>query len=149
MSDDTARWVATLSDGSTVTEHAGDFKLVPGERRPWVRLNEFCAKNGLHLTSLRLNFKGRTVHLPRLGFDKFDYGDKSRAPLFYSLCYHLEGDMQMDSQELLKQTTFIELSAHYDDLVVSYIQDVTDGKNSWVVVTDDRRAMAESPRRRD
>lgn len=146
MSDDTAIWVATTSKGNTYTEHTGQFRLVPGERRPWVKLTEILGRESEYLTSLRLNYKGRTVHLPRLNFDRFDLNEVSRAPLSYSLCYHIEGTMDFDGGGL-KQATFIELSAHYEDFVVSYIQDITGGNVAWIVVTDDRRVMAETPRR--
>jgi hypothetical protein len=142
---DSATWIATLSDGSTIAE--SDIKIVPGERMPWVKLTNHLGQSGLHLTSLRLNYKGRTIHLPRMNFDRFAYNTVSRAPLFYSLCYHVEGDIPIDTG-IMKQTNFVELSAHYDDFVVSYIQDVSEGANSWIVVTDDRTGLAETPRRK-
>jgi hypothetical protein len=145
MSDDTARWVATLSDGSTVAEHAGEFQIVPGERKPWIRLCQFAADNNLHLTSLRLNFKGRTIHLPRSKFDRFDMNESSRTPAFYALQYHLEGTFEEDGS--FSQTDFIDLAAHYDDFVVHYIQNITDANTSWVVVTNaDSEPLAPSPR---
>lgn len=145
---DVATWVATLSDGRTLTER--DFQVEPGQRKPWVQLTELLVQNSNTLTSLRLNFKGRTIHMPRSNFGQFDYNDINRAPLSYSLCYHLEGDMTFGEEgELMKQTHYIELAAHYEGFMVRYIQDITDGNNSWVVVTDETRALAETPRRRD
>lgn len=140
------KWIATLDDGTTAVENTGEWTLRPGERRPWVQFTEYLGREQLYLTSLRLNIDGRTVHMPRASFDRFDLNDVSRAPLSYSLCYHLEGEIDVEIGELV-QTNFIELSAHYADFVVSYIQDTTDGDNSWIVVTDDRRVMAETPRR--
>lgn len=146
-----ATWVATLSDGSTVAEN--DFRVEPGLRKPWVQLTQKLGREKLYVTSLRLNLKGRTIHMPRLSLNgKFNYDEIYRAPLFYSMVYHLEGDMPFDrgpDDQSLVQTHYVELAAHYDDYIVRYIQDITNGNNSWVVVTDERREMAETPRRRD
>jgi len=145
---DVATWVATLSDGTTIAEK--DFDITPGLRKPWVQLTQKLGREGLHVTSLRLNYKGRTVHLPRTSLNgKFGYDEIYRAPLFYSLVYHLEGDMHFGGEESLVQTQYIELAAHFDGYMVRYIQDITNGNTSWIVVTDDKRAMAETPRRKD
>jgi len=146
MTDADVRWVATLSDGTTAVEHSGEYTVVPGQRKPWVRLCEFAGNNGLHLTSLRLNYKGRTIHMPREKLDRFSLQDKIRAPLSYSLHYHLEADMPIAGGPL-NETHFINLVAHYPDDAVHYVQDITDGNNSWVIVTDDVATMAESPRK--
>lgn len=145
---DVATWVATVNNGQTLTER--DFNLEPGQRKPWVQLTQLLGREGLYLTSLRLNYKGRTLHMPRTNFPKFGYEDISRAPLFYSLVYHVEGDMQFDNDvPFMEQTNFIELAAHYDGFMVRYIQDTTDGNNAWIVVSDDIRAVAETPRRKE
>lgn len=144
MSDDIATWVATLSDGSTVTEHTGQFQVIPGERKPWVRLCDYAAQNDLHLTSFRLNYKGRTIHMPRPKFDRFGLHENSRAPLSYSLQYHVEGEFGEDGS--FSQENFIDLAAHYQDLTVHYIQEL-DGNNSWIVMTEGDLPLAESPRR--
>lgn len=137
------RWVATLSDGTTAVEHSGQYQIIPGERKPWIRLTQFLVENDLHLTSLRLNFRGRTIHMPRATFDRFGLGEKNCAPSFYSLQYLIEGELGDDGT--LEQTTFIDLVAHYDELQVHYIQDITDGNTSWVVVTEGLRTMAPTP----
>lgn len=146
MTDADVTWVATLSDGSTVAEHTAEYTVLPGERKPWVRLCSFLADNDLQLTSLRLNFQGRTVHLPRANFGRFGFDEKSRAPLSYSLQYHIEGEMM--GEVSLSQTNFIDLAAHYENFTVHYVQDTTDGNNSWVIVTEGDTPLAETPRKR-
>lgn len=136
------RWIATLSDGTTAVEHTGEYKIVPGERKPWVRLTKILAENDLHLTSLRLNFRGRTVHMPRPNFDRFSLGDVNAAPSFYSLQYFLEAEIGDE----MKQNHFTDLVAHYDDFQVHYIQDLEDGNTSWVVATKNFQPMAPTPR---
>lgn len=144
MTDADVRWVATLSNGDTAVEHVGEYKVEEGKRLPWVRLTKFAAENGLHLTSLRLNFRGRTIHMPRMNFDRFSLNDKSIAPIFYSLQYILEGDVMGG----MDPTYFVDLVAHYPKFDVHYIQDVTDGNNSWVTVTEDFSPPAPSPIRK-
>jgi len=138
------RWIATISDGSTAVEHSGEYTVRPGERKPWVRLCTFLAENDLHLTSLRLNLMGRTIHLPRSKFDRFDMNERSRAPHSYSLQYHIEGELDNGT---FSQTQFVDLAAHYDGFSVHYVQDITDGNNSWVIVTEGDSPLAETPRR--
>jgi hypothetical protein len=146
MSDaaEDVKWIATLSDGTTAAEHTGNWTLIPGERKPWIRLCKYAAQNGLTITSLRLNFRGRTIHLPRSNFDRFDMNATSRSPLYYSLAYHVELDMT--DGDLDNQTRFIDIAAHYpDEIAVHYIQDTTDGNNSWVVVTQGQGRNGTSP----
>lgn len=132
-----AHWVATLSNGTTVTEEEGDFKIIPGERKPWVRLVEKLATDGHYLTSLRLQIGKRTIHLPRPQNNKFE----SLPPLYYSLCYRMELDDILGNK---KQKLFVDLAAHYETFAVHYIQDITEGNNSWICVTDNQ-ALAPSP----
>jgi hypothetical protein len=137
-------WVATLSDGTTAVEKKGQWTVNSGERLPWVRLTHFAADNDLHLTSLRFNFMGRTIHMPRDKFAKFSMDERSKAPQYYSLQYHLEVD---DVLADAKATTFVDLAAHYEDFAVHFIQDITEGNDSWIVVTDPN-ALAPSPKRK-
>lgn len=148
MTDADIKWIATLSDGTTAVEHTGEYKIIPGERKPWVRLVSFAGKNGLYLTSLRLNIRGRTIHMPRHDFDKFNLGSKNVAPLFYSLNYIIEGTMEADGGGLI-QDNFIDLVSHYPTYDVHYIQDITTGNNSWVTVTQGFTPNAPSPLRKE
>jgi len=133
-----AYWVATLSDGTTAVENLGEWGIIPGQRKPWVRLCEKLATEGKYITSLRLRIGERTIHLPRIE-NKFP----SKAPSYYSLCYHLEVDDVLGG---MKEKYFIDLAAHYDDFAVHYIQDTTEGNNSWITVTDNK-ALAPSPKK--
>lgn len=144
MSDAQGKWIATLSDGTTAVENHGEWVVRPGERKPWVRLTQFAADTGLHLTSLRLQFRGRTIHMPRPKFDRFSMDQTSLEPDFYSLQYHVEVDNVLGSSE---QNLFVDLAAHFGDITVHHIQDVTEGNNSWVVVTRGHKVLAPSPNR--
>lgn len=136
------RFIATLSDGSTITEGSGEWTVQPGQRSPWIRLAQFATKNKLHLTSLRLDIDGRTVHMPRERFERF--GLEGVEPHFYSLSYQLEVDNINSGGG--KQSHFVNLTAHFDDFEVHYVQDV-EGTTSWIIVTRDFDAIAPTPRR--
>jgi hypothetical protein len=145
MADATVRWVATLSNGDTIAEQSGEWVEIPGQRKPWVRLTQFAAKNGYYLTSLRLNVDGRTIHMPRANFDRFAMNETSLAPLFYSLQYHMEADGLFGSGDE-KQSKFIDLAAHYPEgIAVHYIQELGEQSNSWVLLTKDAQRMAPTP----
>lgn len=137
------QWTATLSNGDRATEETGDWTTIPGERKPWVRLATFAEENDLHLTSLSLKVDDRTIHLPADEFSRF--GLSGQSPDFYSLVYHLEVDDVLGAGQ---ESYFIDLTAHYDDLVVHYIQDTTEATNSWIVVTRGDEPLAPTPRKK-
>jgi hypothetical protein len=143
MTDATINWVATLSDGSTATEHSGEYTILSGERKPWVRLTRFLADNDLHLTSLRLNFRGRTIHMPRQNFGRFGLNEQSRPPLFYSLAYFLEGEINEAGE--FGEKHFVDLVAHFAKFDVHYVHDLQEGNTSWVLVTEGYNPMAPTP----
>lgn len=53
-----SRWIASLSDGTTVFED-----ITPGERSAWLRLRDYVAQRGLQLTNLRLEAYGHRIVL--------------------------------------------------------------------------------------
>ena len=143
-----ATFVATLSDGSTAVEESGEWVTLPGERKPWVRLCNFAYENGLYLTSLRLNYKGTTIHLPREKFSRFGLEDVVVTPDHYSLSYQIEAEIGGEDGGFGNEQLYIDLAAHFEEgFVVHYIQQITTQDHSWVVVTKGAHRMAESPSR--
>lgn len=53
-----SRWIASLSDGSTVFED-----ITPHERSAWLRLKDYVSRHNLKITNLRLEAYGRNVIL--------------------------------------------------------------------------------------
>jgi len=53
-----SRWIASLSDGTTVFEDT-----TPNERSAWLRLRDYVEANDLKVTNLRLEAYGRRVIL--------------------------------------------------------------------------------------
>lgn len=140
-----ATWVATLSDGTTAVEETGRWKTIPGERKPWVRLADFAHQKGLYLTSLRVNFDGRTIHLPREKFGRFGLEDHVLAPRYYSLEYCVEAEMN-EQGSFGDEKLFIKLAAHFEDeLAVNLVQQLNDQDISWIVLTKGGSRMATTP----
>lgn len=52
------RWIATLSDGTTVFQND-----IPGKPTAWVRLQVYLEERGLHITNLRLQACGLNITL--------------------------------------------------------------------------------------
>jgi hypothetical protein len=53
------RWIASLSDGTTVFEDR-----IPNVPSAWIRLQQHCRENRLNVTRLRLQARGLLVQLP-------------------------------------------------------------------------------------
>lgn len=139
MFDEAPKFVATLSDGSTVVQDEGHWTEVPGERKPWIRLCEFTAKEGLTVTSLRLNFNGKTIHLPKERMDRFKFNDTNMKPLKYSLCYHVEVDDVFTGGGT--EEKFIDLAAHYDTFTLHYINNITNDDEAYIVVSSNTEPL--------
>lgn len=56
--DASTRWIASLSDGSTVFED-----ITPGLKSAWLRLRDYIELHDLKITNLRLEAYGRNVTL--------------------------------------------------------------------------------------
>jgi hypothetical protein len=122
------KWIATLSDGSRVTEGEGDFTLIPGERTPWFRLTEQLNKKGLYLTRLVLDVNGKEVSLPN-------------DAEFYSLCYHIEGVLGSGG---IRSKKFVEGRAHYSDR--DFVLLVSEDADFVARITEPTEGLAPTPK---
>lgn len=138
MENTTHHWVATLSDGTVAIENKGDWSVVEGERKPWVRLCDHLVKNNLHITSLRYNANGTTYHAPRLN-DRFMHGGEH--PETYSIQYIYERDEGSDG---VTETQLVDIGAQYEGFSVNQVIELDDQSNgkSWVQVRRDFVPMA-------
>lgn len=73
--------------------------------------------------------------------------ERIKPPIYYSLQYHHEAEMTLGGQ-VEQEWVYVDMAAHYPDFAVHFIQDVTNGDNSWIVVTDPD-AMAPTPLNKD
>lgn len=137
------RWVATLSNGDKAVEYSGEYQIVPGERKPWVRLTQFLVEKDLSLVSLELDVEGKKVSLPATDFNRFGLGDFNYIPLHYSLQYHIEGEF--DQTGIFTQANYVDIVAHYQDFAVHYIQNLNGG-DAYITVTQGFEPMAPTPK---
>jgi hypothetical protein len=136
--DATHGFVATLSDGTTVAEHTGEWTIVEGARKPWVRLCDYLLENKLYITSLRYNINGVTYHAPKLD-TRFEKG--GIHPKGYSLEYiyeREEGFMPVGVTEFLA----VDVGAYYGGPSVHQIVEVGGQKTAWMQVRNEYKPMA-------
>lgn len=126
--DNTTHWVATLSDGTVAVEHKGDWQIIEGERKPWVRLCQLLQDKNLHITSLRYNANGQTYHAPRLN-DRFMHGGDH--PISYSIQYIFERDEGIDG---VREFNAVDIGAQYEGFSVNQIIELGGQRTSWVQV---------------
>jgi hypothetical protein len=136
------RWVATLSDGATVTEHEGNFTVRPGDKSPWRRLCEWTAERGLHLTSVRIQVGGQTVHLPRLN-NRFC----GSVPYRYSMACRRLDSLRVEAGgradgKVEMEDFHLDFAAHFKGFSVHVLVDLN--RNAWVEVLPDE-AMCAAP----
>jgi len=134
----TAKWIASLSDGTTAVEGEGLFTR--GGAPMWERLLAHVKENGLSITGLRIQVEKdgeavRTYNAPSCNSDrrtgtheKWNY-IRPVAPNSYTCRRVSEWVMGGPSG-----TTHIEILTEFDDYNVSLFIDVQEGTESWVVV---------------
>lgn len=134
------KWQVSLSNGKTVFEDKGDFKLIPGELSPWNRLLKYVEDNSLTITSLSLyTDDGRTFNLPSLGKNpKFSAFDIAQKPYKFSLERKYAADINTDDGTSEKQDSFTTICAWYKfgevSLKLSIWVDESNTKNCWCLV---------------
>ena len=132
----THNFVATLSDGTVAAEHSGQWVVIDGERKPWVRLGDYLLQNGLHVTSLRYNANGTTYHAPKLD-TRFEKG--GQEPDWYSLEYIIEVEEGPNGRE---EMHLVDIGAYFGDVSVHQIIELGGQETSWVQLRKNYKAMA-------
>lgn len=128
------KWIVTLSDGSVLHEGEGEYTIIPGERKPFVRLVEKLKQEGKSIHSLSVDVDGKVTHLPGFGPGPF----ATKKPSYFSLCYRYEADQILGN---MKEKHLVDIGAHYDTFAVHYIHDITNGLESWVTITDNEAPL--------
>ncbi len=132
-----AKWLATLSDGSTAVEGKEPWHHLEGHRAPWARLTRHCSLQGLGITSLRLQAHGRTYHLPTASLSgKFD----TVPPVSYDV--YRRADFELFSGEDLDDIhlntgpgrLYLEARAHYPGFYLALLVEESTGE-SWTTIT--------------
>lgn len=132
-------FVATLSDGTVAAEHQDNWAILPGERKPWVRLAQHLAQEGLHVTSLRYNANGQTYHAPKLD-TRFEKG--GRAPDHYAIEYILERE---ESPGSVVERLFVDIGAYYGNASVHMLIELGGQQSVWTQLRNGYAAMQKAP----
>ncbi len=132
-------FVATLSNGTTVAEHHGDYTVIAGERKPFVRLCTFVAENGLYLTSLRYNANSTVYHAPKLD-QRWEKG--GLHPDRYGIEYIVELEEGPQGRE---ECHYVDVAAYYGDMSVHTIIELGGSQHVHTQLRQGYIALASAP----
>ena len=108
----TSKWIALLSDSSKVEEGEGDYQVIPGGRKPWIRLINDLDEKGLYLTGL--------------GYQVDDYTTwASSGADFYSLQYNSVARVGT----VLEVFHYVDFAAHFGEISKHTIRNLEDKKD--------------------
>jgi len=107
------KWTASLSNGETVYENKGDYKIIKGELSPWQRLLKYLDKQGVRITSLSLyTDNGKRWNLPSAGKNpKFKVFCDAEQPIGYKFFRKMGADII--GGEIIKEEIFAVAEADY------------------------------------
>jgi hypothetical protein len=132
------KWLASLSDGTTIIEDEGKF-VGDEESSPWAKLLKHLDENGLTVTGLRVQLEKdgeaiRTYNLPSHRMDeKTGQHEKWRVfPVIPKRYDYFRWVSSKCGEQLLSK--HIEIRAIYDRYSVSLFVDELEGNEAWVVV---------------
>ena len=127
------KWFASLSDGSTVYEDKGDYKIIEGELSPWNRLQEYL-KNGIRITSISLyTDDGKRFNLPSAGKNpKFKEFSEAEKPVSYNFFRKAGADVMNNKAQ--KYEVYSVIEAIYPDKKLQVWVSESNSNNSWAVI---------------
>ncbi|XOB41793.1 MAG: hypothetical protein ACKKMS_00115 [Candidatus Nealsonbacteria bacterium] len=116
MKDSKVKWAISLSNGETVYEDKGDYRIIKGEISPWQKLLKFIDKQGVRITSLSLYMDdGRRWNLPSAGRNpKFKEFADAEKPISYRFFRKAGIDMDFDGGNR-KEEIYTVAEAIYKD----------------------------------
>lgn len=137
-----AKWLASLSDGSTAIEGEGLFAIVTNEPSPWQKLTAHLEAAGLHITHMRIQVSRpgeatRTYNLPSQRTTPEGTHERwvSLYPIIperYNYWRWVTGSLGADGGD--EEGHEIEIRAYFADYPdISLIVDENEGTECWVV----------------
>lgn len=134
----TTKWLASLSDGTTVVEGMSPYEIIKGEDSPWLRLIAYLKEEGLHITGLRIQVKKdeeatRTYNLPSFNCNQNGTHEKWAklnvlVPIGFD--YHRRIRRSLTTKEIRK---YIQITAMFELFDISILIDEIEGTESWAV----------------
>lgn len=127
------KWFASLSDGQTVYEDKGEYKVIEGELSPWQRLQKHI-ENGIRITSLSLyTDDGKRFNLPSAGKNpKFKVFADAEMPESYNFFRQAGADVMNGQAQEIEVFTVAE--AIYPDKKLQIWVSEANPNNCWTVI---------------
>jgi hypothetical protein len=122
------KWIAGLSDGTTVFEGKGIASKVAGEDSPWLKLQKHLKDNSLSINSLNIWIGDRHYNLPS---NKPKFG--GLVPNGYNFFRRFASDV-MAGEENVEH--YICIEAIYDSFKVQTYVDEIDNNKSWINIVE-------------
>ena len=127
------KWFASLSDGQTIFEDKGDYKIIKGELSPWQRLLKHL-ETGVKITSLSLyTDDGRRFNLPSLGKNpNFKVFQEAEMPESYNFFRKAGADILGGKAQ--KYEIFVVAEAIYKNNKLQFWVSEDNNNNAWTVL---------------
>ena len=131
------KWLASLSDGTTVVEGMPPYEKIKDELSPWLRLKAHLKEERLHITGLRIQVKKdeeatRTYNLPSFNCNKNGTHEKWNVdvlvPIGFDYCRRIR--QSLTTRETKK---YIQITAIFELFKISLFIDEIEGTESWSV----------------
>ena len=134
------KWLASLSDGTTVIEGDPPFDFEPGEISPWQKLLKHIKNNDLSITGMRVQIERygiptMTINLPSLRTDGMTGTHERYTHIKPLLPIKFEHGRRIESTVGGSiDWSHLFISAVYEDYEVIVFVDEAEGNEAWVIV---------------
>ncbi len=129
LPENTAKWVASLSNGETIVEGTSKVEEIQGGLSSWQQLQKYMAANKLTITALQVKHGGRTFNLPSVT-PKFG----GAIPLGYHQGRWVAADANGPEDKFALAEKCIFIQAIYSGLKVTLFVDEMGYNQSWIKV---------------
>jgi hypothetical protein len=128
-----AGWKVSLSNGETFYEGKGSYKLINGEKSPWLRLGDYMKEKDLKITSLGIfTDDNKNFHLPSNGNNpSFNIFNDSLKPDYYNYFRATSSSICGNTND---SSNFIVIEAGWLDFILQLWVDENNTNNSWCLV---------------
>ena len=124
------KWVAGLSDGTTVVEGKGIAEEVKGELSPWLKLQEHLKETGLKINSLNIRVGDKHYNLPS-NKPRFE----GKTPIGFNYFRRVSYDVLTDEGKNVEH--YICVEAIYDGFRSQLFVSENDTNKMWTNILDD------------
>jgi len=127
------QWSVSLSNGETLQEDKGAYKIIQNEDSPYRRLLSYLKEKDLKITSLSLVCGERRWILPSAGANpKFKIFCDAPKPIKYRFFRKMGMDINSTTQS--KQEIYAVIEADYSDKKLQIWVSELNPENSWSLI---------------